>query len=116
MDRHQLEQETGLDARTIRFLISEQIVPEPIGTGRGASYDDAHVLAIKKYLALKNEGFRLDAIRKKILCDGDSAVSFTIVEGLEIKFDVKNPRFENFLNNPDVIAALEMLKKAAERN
>jgi DNA-binding transcriptional MerR regulator len=116
VDRHQLEQETGLDARTIRFLISQQIVPEPNGTGRGASYEEAHVVAIRKYLALKSEGYKLDAIRKRIHSEIDTTTSFTVTDGLEIRFDAANPRYENLLNNPNVIAALEQLKLAAERN
>lgn len=118
MDRKDLEERTGLSARTIRFLVQEGIVPSPNGSGRGASYDDTHVDAALRYLQLKAEGVTaLDAIRERIA--GDNAIESNMLEisrGLELHFKKTQTEFHQFMMNPKVLAALQTLKDAMEGN
>lgn len=56
MTREELERETGVTARNIRFLIAEGLIPPPNGTGRGAWYTSEHVAMLKAYAVAKAEG------------------------------------------------------------
>jgi DNA-binding transcriptional MerR regulator len=111
-----LEKISGLDARTIRFLIAEKLMPEPNGTGKGASYDTRHVEASATYIALKNEGLKLDAIRKRIAEGNKVTNTLQIVPGLELHFSTSSHKYQQFMLDPMVLNALETLKLAAERN
>lgn len=116
MNRIELEEKSGLDARTIRFLIAEKIMPEPNGSGKGASYDTRHLEASATYRALKNEGLKLDAIRKR-MADGNKTTNvLQIVPGLELHYAVNSQKYQQFMLDPMVLNALETLKLAAERN
>ena len=116
MDRRELEEKSGLDARTIRFLIAEKIIPEPNGSGRGASYDTSHLQALATYRALKEEGLKLEAIRKRV-ADGNRVTNtLEIVPGLELHFATTAQKYQQFMLDPLVLNALETLKLAAERN
>lgn len=116
MDRRELEEKSGLDARTIRFLIAEKIIPEPNGSGRGASYDTGHLEALATYRALKDEGLKLEAIRKRV-ADGNRVTNILeIVPGLEMHFSTTSQKYQQFMLDPLVLNALETLKLAAERN
>jgi DNA-binding transcriptional MerR regulator len=116
VDRRELEERSGLDARTIRFLIAQKIIPEPNGSGRGASYDTSHLQALANYRALKDEGLKLDAIRRRVV-DGNKITNvLEIVPGLEMHFSTTSQKYQQFMLDPHVLNALETLKLAAERN
>lgn len=57
---------TGVTARTIRSWISRDLLPGPIGRGRGASYDDDHRARIETIVALRSHGHSLDDIRQRL--------------------------------------------------
>jgi DNA-binding transcriptional MerR regulator len=116
VDRRELEEKSGLDARTIRFLIAEKLVPEPNGSGRGASYDTQHLQALATYCALKEEGLKLEAIRKRI-AEGNRVTNILeIAPGLELHFSTSAQKYQQFMLDPQVLNALETLKIATERN
>lgn len=115
MDRRELEEKSGLDARTIRYLIAEKVVPEPNGNGRGASYDTTHLAAISTFLNLKASGLKLDAIRRKIAEGSKTTHTLQITDGLELSFSTDAQRYQDFMLDPQVLSALETLKLIAER-
>lgn len=116
MDRKELEDKTGLDARTIRFLIAENIVPAPNGSGRGASYDSSHLEAILEYKQLRQSGITsLDAIRDRFLKRKHVERVLEITKGLELHFETGAVSYQKFMLDPQVLNALEILKNAAER-
>ena len=49
-----LVQLTGLDARTIRYYISQGLLPKPLKRGRGADYSGIHLDRLKLIAVLKN--------------------------------------------------------------
>jgi DNA-binding transcriptional MerR regulator len=49
---------TGENARQIRYLISEGIVPRPEGRTSDATYGERHVEAIRAYQELRRSGIR----------------------------------------------------------
>ena len=61
-----LEEKTGIKVRTIRFYIKEQLVPPPIGTGGGASYDDTHLLPLQVIKLLQESQIKLSGIKEAL--------------------------------------------------
>ena len=61
-----LEEQTGLTARTIRYYITEGLLPAAKGRGVGATYGPGHLLRLKAIALLKGEHMPLEAIRKQL--------------------------------------------------
>lgn len=59
----ELEELTGIKVRTIRFYITEQLIPPPDGTGGGASYDDKHLLPLQVIKLLHESQIKLSGIK-----------------------------------------------------
>lgn len=59
----ELEVKTGLSRRTIRFYVSEGLVPPPQGAGVAASYTEEHLLRLKVIVKLKKAHFTLPGIK-----------------------------------------------------
>src|SRR5688500_14962404 len=55
-----LEAQTGLTARTIRYYITEGLLPAAKGRGVGATYGPGHLLRLKAIALLKGEHMPLD--------------------------------------------------------
>lgn len=62
----QLSEATGLSGRTIRYYISERLIPGPTSSGRGALYTDAHLNRLKSIIQLVNQGVLLSQIRERL--------------------------------------------------
>jgi DNA-binding transcriptional MerR regulator len=58
----ELEQKSGIPARTIRFYISRGLLDGPSKAGRGAAYTAAHVQRLAKIKALQDKGHVLSEI------------------------------------------------------
>lgn len=61
-----LARETGVTERTLRHWILQKVLPKPIGRGRGARYDDRHLLRAKVIALLRSTEPSLDKIRMRI--------------------------------------------------
>jgi hypothetical protein len=85
----ELEQLTGQPRRNIRFLIAEQVVPEPYSRGRGASYGPEHVRALALYGEMKAQGITsLDVIRERIrLADEAGPLVVVPAAGVEVRIE-----------------------------
>lgn len=86
----QLEELTGQPRRNIRFLIAEQVVPEPRGKSRWASYGPEHVRALTVYAELKAAGIHsLDVIRQRIrlAAQGGEPLVVAPMPGVEIRIE-----------------------------
>jgi len=82
----ELEELTGQPARLIRYLISEGLVPPPEGVTRGATYDQRHVDALRRYAAMKARGITSLDVIKASMADGYGGEEvITPVDGLEIR-------------------------------
>ena len=62
----QLEQLTGVQARTLRHWIRKRLMPKPLGRGRGARYTQDHVLRAGAIRHLRSERASLNAIRNTL--------------------------------------------------
>lgn len=61
-----LEEASGVSARTIRYYISQGLVPAPLTVGRNASYGEVHLTTLRRIAALKSQGLSLEAIRREL--------------------------------------------------
>jgi DNA-binding transcriptional MerR regulator len=55
---------TGLNRRTIRYYIQLGLVERPLGEGRGAHYNDAHLGQLLQIKKMTSAGYSLEAIRQ----------------------------------------------------
>ncbi len=68
--------QTGLSARTIRYYISEGLLPGPAKAGRGATYGEQHLRAIREIKDLQAQGLTLAEMRPRLM--GDELEDVTI--------------------------------------
>lgn len=61
-----LESETDIPARTIRYYITEGLLPAAKGRGKGATYSSEHLLRLKAIAALKQTHTPLNEIRERL--------------------------------------------------
>jgi DNA-binding transcriptional MerR regulator len=57
---------SGVPRRTIYFYTQQAIIPPPIGAGLAARYSDVHLLRLRMIPVLRNQGLRLDDIRRRL--------------------------------------------------
>lgn len=100
-DLDELGRKTGLPPRTIRYYISEGLVPSPVRRGPASYYREDHLnrlLLIRKYQA---EGLPLDLIRRRLSRLGVKGAQEEAFGG----------RGEPFAPGPDGNAALDYIRK-----
>jgi DNA-binding transcriptional MerR regulator len=75
-----LERETGISGRTIRFYIAEGLLPPAYGRGPAATYDPGHLLRLRYIKLLKDERLSLNDIRARLeqLTDEDISTALDI--------------------------------------
>jgi DNA-binding transcriptional MerR regulator len=93
-----LEEQTGLNARTIRYYISQGLLPPAHGRGPGATYDLGHLLRLRAILLLKANYLPLEEIKSRLnsLTDDDIAAM------LEIETAPPEDRWRRVQLHPDV--------------
>jgi len=75
----ELEALTGLTARTIRFYISQGLLPPAFGRGPTATYDQTHLLRLHAIKELKGQHLQLHEIRQRLAELSDEELG-TLVE------------------------------------
>src|SRR3954451_25191439 len=76
-----VEDLTGLSARTVRFYITEGLIPPAHGRGPSASYDRDQVMRLMLVQQLKLERLPLDQIKGKLNALSDRQVSTILNAG-----------------------------------
>lgn len=71
----QLEAQTGLTARTIRFYITEGLLPPAYGRGPSATYDETHLLRLRAIQELKAKHLQLQEIKAHLADLGDDELA-----------------------------------------
>jgi DNA-binding transcriptional MerR regulator len=61
-----LEEQTGFSARTIRYYITQGLLPPAHGRGPSATYDRTHLLRLMAIRALKDRHLPLDEIKTEL--------------------------------------------------
>lgn len=69
---------TGLTGRTVRYYVSQGLIPPAHGRGPSATYDRSHILRLKAIQKLKAEHLPLDEIKRRLgeLSDRQIASTF----------------------------------------
>jgi DNA-binding transcriptional MerR regulator len=93
-----LEAETGIDARTIRYYITRGLLPPAHGRGPSATYDLGHLLRLRMIQLLKSEHLPLEDIKTRLadLTDRDIAAM------LEVQTRPVEDRWRRVQLHPDV--------------
>jgi DNA-binding transcriptional MerR regulator len=94
----ELEEQTGFNGRTIRYYISQGLLPPAHGRGPSATYDRGHLLRLRAIQLLKASYLPLDEIKARLsgLTDADIAAM------LEIETAPPEDRWRRVLLHPDV--------------
>ncbi len=93
-----LEEQTNLNARTIRYYISQGLLPSAHGRGPGATYDLGHLLRLRAILLLKAAHQPLEEIRDRLsrLSDDELAAM------LEVETRPPEDRWRRVELHPDI--------------
>jgi DNA-binding transcriptional MerR regulator len=93
-----LEAETGISARTIRYYITEGLLPAAKGRGVGATYSPAHLLRLKAISALKENHTPLGEIKQRLegIREADLAAM------LQVETAPPEDRWRRVLLHPDL--------------
>jgi len=62
----ELAEVVGITRRAIRYYVQQGVLPPPIGLGRSAHYNDTHVDALRRVLALQQSGVHLATMRQEL--------------------------------------------------
>ena len=61
----------GVSERTVRYYVTEGLLPAPVGRGRGAHYGEAHLTRLKLIRAMQRAANDLETIREYLNELGD---------------------------------------------
>jgi DNA-binding transcriptional MerR regulator len=73
-----LERETGVNSRNIRYYISEGLLPPAYGRGPTATYDLGHLLRLRMIAKLRDDGIALRDIRERLSELDDEQIAATL--------------------------------------
>jgi DNA-binding transcriptional MerR regulator len=93
-----LENETGISARTIRYYITEGLLPAAKGRGVGATYSPVHLLRLKAIAALKENHTPLSEIRQRL----DGIREADLAAMLQVETAPPEDRWRRVLLHPDL--------------
>lgn len=94
----ELEEETGIQARTIRYYISRGLLAPAYGRGPSATYDLGHLLRLRLIARLKDERHPLDEIRDRLgeMSDAD------VEAALGVQVAPQTDTWRRILLHPDI--------------
>jgi DNA-binding transcriptional MerR regulator len=93
-----LEAETGISPRTIRFYITQGLLPAAKGRGMGATYGPVHLLRLKAISLLKANHTPLEDIRRQLDTMRDSELAAM----LEVETAPPEDRWRRVTLHPDL--------------
>jgi DNA-binding transcriptional MerR regulator len=67
----ELAEEAGVSTRTIRYYVSEGLLPPPVGAGPNSRYTDAHLRQLGIIGRLKEQYLPLREIRRRLIGHGE---------------------------------------------
>jgi len=97
-----LEHETGVSIRTIRYYIAQGLLQPAYGRGPSATYDSDHMLRLRMIQQLKDNRLPLTAIKERLdeLTPGDIAVM------LRVQLEPTAEAWRHFQLHPDFFIAI----------
>jgi DNA-binding transcriptional MerR regulator len=93
-----LEQETGIAGRTIRYYISQQLLPPALGRGPTATYNLGHLVRLRAIALLKANHLPLDQIRQRLASLSDDEIAAM----LEVETSPPEDTWRRIRLHPDI--------------
>jgi DNA-binding transcriptional MerR regulator len=93
-----LERETGVSARTIRYYIAEGLLQPAYGRGPSAVYDADHLLRLRYIQLLKEERIPLGTIKEKM----NELTSEEIALALKVELEPEAESWRHYRLHPDL--------------
>ena len=56
----------GVTRRTVRYYVQQELLPAPLGVGRGRHYGPEHLAQLQAVKALQEQGLSLDEVRQEL--------------------------------------------------
>jgi len=56
----------GVTRRTVRYYVQQELLPAPLGVGRGRHYGPEHLARLQAVKALQEQGLSLDEVRQAV--------------------------------------------------
>ena len=63
----------GVSRRTVRFYVQEELLPPPLGVGRGRHYGPEHLDRLLRVKELQEQGLTLTEVRERLEGRGEAA-------------------------------------------
>ena len=105
-----LEAETGISARNIRFYITQGLVPPARGRGVGATYGPSHLMRLRAISLLKEAHTPLGEIRQRL----ESLKDTELAAMLEVETAPPEDRWRRLQLHPDI--ELHVREKSGRRD
>jgi DNA-binding transcriptional MerR regulator len=93
-----LEEQTGFNARTIRYYVAQGLLPPAHGRGPSATYDLGHLLRLRAIQLLKANYLPLDEIKERLA----NLSTDDIAAMLEVETAPPEDRWRRIQLHPDV--------------
>ena len=93
-----LERETGISPRTIRYYITEGLLPAAKGRGVGATYSQEHLLRLKAIAAFKKNNAPLAEIKSRL----DGIRQADLAAMLQVETAPPEDRWRRVMLHPDL--------------
>lgn len=106
-----LEQESGVTARTIRYYISEGLLSPAYGRGTSATYDPEHLLRLKYIQLLKDERLPLGEIRERL----NNLSAENIAAALDVSLEPGTETWSHIRLHEDVLVQIRQ-RQVSERD
>ena len=87
MNIHDLAARTGSAERQIRYMIAQGFVPPPRGPRSSPDYGEDHVVAIRRYLGLREMGLPPAAIR--VFSERKGVVVLPLIDGVSLSIEAR---------------------------
>lgn len=69
----ELAEHCGVTRRTVRYYVQEQLLPSPLGVGRGRHYGAEHLSRLRRLKELQEAGLSLAEVRARLWLDDAEA-------------------------------------------
>jgi len=93
-----LEEQVGIPSRTIRYYISQGLLPPAHGRGPSATYDLGHLMRLRMIGSLRSTHLPLDQIKERLANLSDSEIAAL----LEVETEPPEDRWRRIELHPDI--------------
>lgn len=93
-----LERETGIPGRTVRYYIAQGLLPPAKGRGPSATYDLSHLMRLRMIQILKDQHFPLLEIRERLATLSDEDIAGL----LDVQLDPPEDVWRRISLHPDI--------------